>query len=286
MTMIEAQRLRLKGADGLWLVGDARGNPRAPSVLLLHGGGQTRHSWGGTAELLASRGRYTLALDMRGHGESDWSRERRYTVADFAADMFAVIETLEQPPVVVGASLGGMAALLGIGEAIAPRVSGIVLVDISPSIDKDGAERIKNWMLSRPDGFASLEEVADSVAEYTRNRSRERNLKGLEKNVRLGADGRYRWHWDPGFMSGGGGPSEVSDQARLLRAAQRLALPSLLVRGQQSDVINLENAREFLAAAPGAEFVDVAGAGHMVAGDRNDAFGAAVCDFLERRIPL
>jgi non-heme chloroperoxidase len=283
---MEARRLRLRGADGLMLAADARGNASAPSVLFLHGGGQTRHSWGDTAELLAHRGRYTVALDLRGHGESDWSPERRYAVPDFAADMFAVIETLEQPPVVVGASLGGMAALLGIGEAEAPRVSGIVLVDISTSIDAVGAERIKTWMFSRPDGFASLEEVADSIAEYTRDRTRARNLKGLEKNVRLGPDGRYRWHWDPGFMNGARGPGEINDRARMLRAAQRLRVPALLVRGQRSDVINLDNAREFLDAAPGAEFIDVAGAGHMVAGDRNDAFSEAVRDFLERRVPL
>jgi non-heme chloroperoxidase len=283
---MNSRSLRLRGADGLWLCADARGDPRAPSVLFLHGGGQTRHSWGGTAELLARRGRYALTLDMRGHGESDWSPDRRYSVSDFAADMFAVIQTLEQPPVVVGASLGGMAALLGIGEAEDPRVAGLVLVDISTSIDSRGAERIKTWMLSRPDGFASLDEVAEAVAEYTRNRNRPRNLAGLAKNVRLGPDGRYRWHWDPGFLQRNGGPGEINDHPRMLRAAQRLRVPALLVRGQQSDVINPENAREFLEAAPGAEFVDVSGAGHMVAGDRNDAFGEAVREFLERRIPL
>jgi len=283
---MKAQRLLLAGTDGLQLVGDARGDPEAPSVLFLHGGGQTRHSWGATAELLARRGRYTLALDLRGHGESDWSAQRRYAVSDFAADMFEVIATLAQPPVVVGASLGGLAALLGVGEAHEPRVRGVVLVDVSTSLDQAGTQRIKDWMLSRPDGFASLDEVADAVAEYTRNRTRRRNLEGLEKNVRLGPDGRYRWHWDPHFMSTGHGPGEASDRERLLRAAGRLRVPALLVRGQQSDVISPEHAREFLLAAPDAEFVDVAGAGHMVAGDRNDAFGAAVCDFLERRIPL
>ena len=283
---MEPQRLRLRGAGDLWLAADGRGDPRAPSVLFLHGGGQTRHSWGGTAELLAKRGRYTLALDMRGHGESDWSKERRYAVTDFAADMFAVIGTLAQPPVVVGASLGGMAALLGIGEAEAPRVAGIVLVDISTSIDPAGAERIKTWMFSRPDGFANLEEVADAIAEYTRDRTRARNLDGLRKNVRLGTDGRYRWHWDPGFMNREAGPGEINDRPRMQRAATRLRVPALLVRGKNSDVINPENAREFLDAAPGAEFVDVAGAGHMVAGDRNDAFSEAVLEFLERRIPL
>ena len=286
MSDLAPRTLRLLSRDGLRLVADARGEPSAAPVLLLHGGGQTRHAWGSTAELLARHGRYTLALDMRGHGESDWSAERRYRVSDFADDIFAVIETLERPPVVVGASLGGMAALLGIGEAERPRVAGIVLVDISTRIDPAGADRIRGWMLSRPDGFADLEEVADAIAEYTRNRQRPRNPEGLAKNVRLGPDGRYRWHWDPGFLAGDAGPSEIGDHARLLRAARRLEVPALLVRGRESDVISPEHAREFVETAPDAEFVDVAGAGHMVAGDRNDAFSAAVLDFLERRIPL
>ncbi len=281
------RRLEIETRDGLKLVADARGDAGAPGVLFLHGGGQTRHSWGGTARILAGAGRHTVTLDMRGHGESTWCPERRYLVSDFARDMLEVIDAaFERPPAVVGASLGGVAALLGVGESPPPLpAAAVVLVDISTRIEDAGAERIASWMRSRPDGFASLDEVADAVEEYTRERRRHRNLSGLEKNVRLGADGRYRWHWDPGFMSGEG-PSEIRDHARMIRAAQRLELPSLLVRGRQSDVISPEGAREFVDAAPRAEFVDVSGAGHMVAGDRNDAFTAAVRGFLDRAMPL
>lgn len=281
------QRLEFETSDALKLVADARGDPAAPAVLFLHGGGQTRHSWGGTAEALARDGRYTVTLDMRGHGESGWSAERHYRVSDFARDMLEVIDlAFSRPPAIVGASLGGITALLGVGEGtdLAPA-AGVVLVDISTRIEREGADRISSWMQSRPDGFASLEEVADAVAEYTQNRSRKRNPKGLEKNVRLGADGRYRWHWDPGFMNGEG-PSEISDHPRMIRAAQRLDVPALLVRGRLSDVISPEGAQEFVDAAPRAEFVDVSGAGHMVAGDRNDAFTDAVRGFLDRVMPV
>jgi non-heme chloroperoxidase len=283
---VSFETLRLNGAGGLSLVADVRGAPDAPGVVFLHGGGQTRHSWGGTAEALASDGRRTLNLDMRGHGESEWCPRGRYRVTDFAADLLEVLDTFAQPPVVVGASLGGITALLAAGETDDPHMTGLVLVDISTRIEPEGAQRISNWMMSRPDGFSSLEEVAEAVAEYTRNRKRAVNVRGLEKNVRRGEDGRYRWHWDPKFMQGVEGPSEISDHPRMLRAARGVDMPALLIRGRQSDVISPEGAQEFLDAAPHAEFVDVSGAGHMVAGDRNDAFTEAVRSFLDRTVPL
>jgi non-heme chloroperoxidase len=283
---VKAETLRLRASEGLKLVGDARGDPAAPSVLLLHGGGQTRHAWGGTAEVLARDGRYTVAVDLRGHGDSDWSPSGDYRVAAFSADLLELLPVFERPPVVVGASLGGVAALLGIGESDHPRASGLVLVDISTRLESGGARRIAEFMLARPEGFADLEEVAEAIAGFTRQRRRPANLRSLEKNVRRGPDGRYRWHWDPRFMRGELGPFEITDHARLLRAAGRLKVPALLVRGRESDVISPEGAREFVEAAPGAEFVDVSGAGHMVAGDRNDAFTQAVRSFLDCIAPV
>ena len=285
---MKPRRVQIPSSDGLELIADVRGEPGAPGVLFLHGGGQTRHSWGGTAEALARAGRLAVTLDMRGHGESGWSPEGRYRVTDFARDMLEVIDGLfEAPPAVVGASLGGIAALVGLGESAPHPAACVILVDISTRIESAGAERIVTWMRSRPDGFASLDEVADAIEEYTRDRRRGRNLEGLAKNVRLGPDGRYRWHWDPALLeSGDEGPSEIGDNERLIRAARALEIPALLVRGRQSDVISPEGAREFVDAAPRADFVDVSGAGHMVAGDRNDAFTRAVHEFLDRAMPV
>ncbi|MBW2361886.1 MAG: alpha/beta hydrolase, partial [Deltaproteobacteria bacterium] len=132
----------------------------------------------------------------------------------------------------------------------------------------------------------------DSVARYRRHRSRPSDLSGLRKNLRLGEDGRWRWHWDPAFLQGARGRHlaaegvELEEAERftngkaLMDAASNLSCPVLLVRGKASDVVSSAGADEFLAAVPHARFADVAGAGHMVAGDRNDAFNDAVLGFL------
>jgi pimeloyl-ACP methyl ester carboxylesterase len=278
--------LSFHGADGLTLRADARGDASAPPVLFLHGGGQTRHAWGGTAEVLARDGRLAIALDLRGHGESDWAPgDTPYRLERFAADLRAVIAQLGRPPALVGASLGGLTTLLAAGETELPLATAAVLVDIAPRIEPEGAQRITNFMIGRPEGYASLEEVADAIAEYTRHRSRPRDLESLKKNLRLGANGRWHWHWDPRFM-GADGPAEIVDRKRLFAAARRLAFPTLLVRGRESDILSDEGVREFLSHLPNAEYVDVGGAGHMVAGDRNDAFTEAVRKFLARAVPL
>ncbi|HKA14046.1 MAG TPA: alpha/beta hydrolase [Myxococcota bacterium] len=274
------------GADGLTLRADARGDPDAPPVLFLHGGGQTRHAWGGTAAALARDGRLAITLDLRGHGESDWATgDAPYRLERFAADLRAVIAQLAGPPALVGASLGGLTSLLAVGESTGPIASAAVLVDIAPRIEPEGAQRITTFMIGRPDGYASLDEVADAIADYTRQRSRPRDLASLKKNLRLGANGRWYWHWDPRFM-GADGPAEIVDRQRLFAAARRLAFPTLLVRGRESDILSDEGVREFLTHLPNARYVDVGGAGHMVAGDRNDAFTEAVREFLARAVPV
>jgi len=282
---MKQERLELEGRGGLRLVATARGDPDAPTVLLLHGGGQTRQSWGGTAERLAKAGRYAVTLDMRGHGESAWCPDGRYRVADFRDDLAAVLPHLTRPAVVVGASLGGITALLYAESCDMAHVRGVVLVDIAPRLESEGARRIGSWMISTSDGFDSLEDVAAAIEAYTPNRKRSWKEESLLRVVRRHPDGRYRWHWDPRFM-GEGGPREVADADRLHRAAAVLEVPTLLVRGRASDVISHDGVREFREVVPHAEFVDVSGAGHMVAGDRNDAFAEAVGSFLDRHDPV
>jgi non-heme chloroperoxidase len=277
--------VRLAGRGGLALAADAWGEPEAPPVVLLHGGGQTRHAWGDTAAALAREGWYALALDLRGHGESAWDPDGDYQADAFVADVLAVVESLGRKPALVGASLGGISALLAEGEAPTSICSALVLVDIAPRIERDGALRIIDFMLGRPEGFASLEEAAAAVAGYLPHRRRPRDLAGLQKNLRLGDDGRWRWHWDPAFLRGESRARPGQDPERLRRAARALRVPTLLVRGRLSDLLSEEGAREFLALAPRARFVDVSEAGHMVAGDRNDLFTDAVVSFLRSHLP-
>ncbi|MDX1649604.1 MAG: alpha/beta fold hydrolase, partial [Myxococcota bacterium] len=191
--------------DGLTLVADAYGDPEAPPVLLQHGGGQTRHSWRGTARALAARGFHALAIDLRGHGDSDWDPARDYRFGRYARDTVAVARALPRPPALVGASLGGLAALLATAAGEGPRFPALVLVDITPRMDEQGAMAVLSFMRERvEEGFASLEEAADAIARYLPHRPRPRDLSGLRKNLRQGADGRWRWHWDPAFVQGRG----------------------------------------------------------------------------------
>ena len=133
------------------------------------------------------------------------------------------------------------------------------------------------------EGFGSLEEVADAIAAYNPHRPRPTDLTGLRKNLRE-RDGRYYWHWDPRFRSG---HCDVRQrQARLESCARNLSLPTLLVRGGLSDILSEEGAQSFLALCPHSEYVNVSGAAHMVAGDRNDIFSGAVIEFLSRTVPL
>jgi len=258
-------------------------------VVFLHGGGQTRRSWSRAAAAVAKRGWQAVTVDLRGHGESDWSSDGDYRVVSFAGDVQEVLGNLPPQPVLVGASLGGFTSMLLAGELSPGIASAVVLVDIVPNMEQSGATRIHNFMVDRVEsGFGSLEEVADAIAEYNPHRPRPTDLNGLTTNLRRRGD-RWYWHWDPQFISGTAAfpPFEVTDADRMHAAVEvilRSGVPMLLIRGQVSDLVSKERADEFLARFPEVEFADVRGAGHMVAGDRNDIFAGAVLDFLARHV--
>ncbi|MCX2933927.1 alpha/beta hydrolase [Mycobacterium sp. CVI_P3] len=277
------------GVDGIRIAADRLGDPDAPTVVFLHGGGQTRRSWGRAAAAVADRGWQAITVDLRGHGESDWSADGDYRVVSFAADVLELLRELPARPVLVGASLGGFTAMLLAGELAPAALRALVLVDIVPDMDPSGASRIHRFMYDRMEsGFESLDEVADMIQEYNPNRRRPADLDGLRANLRH-RDGRWYWHWDPKFIDGTAArpPIEVTEVERINSAVEAIltaGVPMLLVRGQMSDLVTHERAAEFLERFPQIEFVDVAGAGHMVAGDRNDVFAAAVVEFLTRHV--
>ena len=278
------QTVRLQG-DRVFIAADVAGRSDDPPVIFLHGGGQTRSSWGKAVRAVGAAGFRAIALDARGHGESDWAAaDDDYALDRFVADLAAVIDGLDRKPALVGASMGGLSALIYAGETAPRNVTALALVDVAPRVEMKGATRIAAFMQGRPEGFADLEEAADAVAAYMPNRPRPRNPKGLLKNLRQTADGRYHWHWDPRF-----GQNSVSDSDmlksnnRFRAAAQNLVAPTLLLRGALSDIVSHASVEEFRRLAPEAEYVDVAGADHMIAGDQNDAFNTSVIEFLVRR---
>ena len=271
------------GDGGLSIAGDTWGPVGGPLVVLQHGGGQTRHAWKSAGEALGRAGYHVVAFDARGHGDSGWSAAGHYGVDYSVKDLKCVIAALGATrPILVGASMGGGTSLVAIGEG---HVDGcaLVLVDMAPKIEPEGVAQIREFMEQKPEGFATLEEVASAIANYQPHRTRPRNLDGLAKNVRLGGDGRYYWHWDPAWRSNRA--TMAPYRQRLQDCAGRLNLPTLLVRGGLSNVLSEEGAQSFLEQCPHAEYVSVDNAAHMVAGDRNDIFAGAVIEFLNRVVP-
>ena len=275
---------RFAGA-GLSLCGDVGGDASAQPVILLHGGGQTRHSWRRAMVELIARGFYVISLDARGHGDSDWAADADYTFASLAADLEAVIATLSRPPVLVGASMGGATALYLIGNRPQAVARALVMVDVVPRLEAEGSRKIRQFMEANPQGFATVEEAADAVAAYYPTRKRPRDPSGLMKNLRRRDDGRLYWRWDPRFIASVR-RAEPPEMARhMIDACRGVHVPTLLVRGLESDIVGQAGVDEFRTLLPQLQVADVSGAGHMVAGDRNDAFNRSVLDFLHALPP-
>ncbi|MEM1038623.1 MAG: alpha/beta hydrolase [Pseudomonadota bacterium] len=283
------------GAEGNRLVGtlyrlgtddDATREPQAVA-LFMHGGGQTRHSWQGAAQKLAALGIDAVSLDARGHGDSAWSDTQSYRLDDFAKDLGAVARKMAleygRLPILIGASMGGLATMRAQQIVGTGLFEAIIFVDITPNMQRSGVDRILGFMGDRvAEGFASPQEAADAIAAYLPGRSRPKSLDGLSKNLRQRADGRYYWHWDPAFVTGARSITHEGEDsyAMLKDAVMLISVPTLLVRGSKSELVSEEAVTEFRALLPHAKTVDISEAGHMVAGDKNDVFAQAVIDFV------
>ncbi|GFG70472.1 alpha/beta fold hydrolase [Mycolicibacter senuensis] len=279
--MSTAQTVEFDGVNGVTLIADEWNRDAAaatPTIMMLHGGGQNRLSWHKTGQILADRGYHVVALDTRGHGDSDRAPDADYAIETLTADALAVIDAIGRPVVLIGASMGGLTGILVAEQAGPQRVVKLVLVDVVPRYEKDGSARIRDFMLSHVDGFDSLEQAADAVAEYLPHRTKPRSPEGLKKNLRF-RDGRWYWHWDPALMTKPGDDPALRTE-KMESAAIALRIPILLIRGKLSDVVSAEGVADFLTKVPGARFVELSGAGHTAAGDDNDAFSAAVVEFV------
>jgi len=182
------QTVEFSGVGEITLMGDEWNRGRAPegqpTILMLHGGGQNRFSWKSTGQILADEGYHVVALDSRGHGDSDRAPDADYAVETLTADVLQVLDAIGRPVVVIGASMGGLTGILVADSAGPDRVTGLVLVDVVPRYEKTGSARIRDFMLTNIHGFGSLEEAADAVAAYLPYREKPRSPEGLKKNLR------------------------------------------------------------------------------------------------------
>ncbi len=273
----------IAGADGLPLATSrfvtGPGLQTEATLLFAHGFGQTRGAWRRTARALAAEGHAGLSYDARGHGESARNpAELPYAGDQFADDLIVVAGEQAQPPVLVGASMGGLFGL--IAEARWPGLfRAMVLVDITPRWEEAGLQRILGFVTAFPQGFDSLEHAADVVAAYLPHRRNRKTPEELRELLREGEDGRWRWHWDARLVD-----ELVRDCAQhqdaIAEAARAVRCPILLVSGGRSDLVSARTIAEFRTLAPHARHAHLPQATHMLAGDDNDGFTATVREYL------
>ncbi|MGW8202260.1 alpha/beta fold hydrolase [Sphingomonas bisphenolicum] len=278
-----SNRFTFTSHDGLELVGDVDGPSGGATVVMLHGGGQTRHSWAESMRRLAHLGYRTVSYDARGHGESEWSPVGDYAFPSLAADLNCLLKIVGRPVTIIGASMGGMTGFHAVATSDEPIIDALVMIDIALRPAAAGVEKIQTFMRGNLDGFQSLEEAAAAVAAYNPEKRSRANPKGLLKNLRLRENGRFYWHWDPRLLDASPTSEPPSVGTSLVELSHKVTVPTLLVRGDHSDVVDEESIAEMVSLIPQTEVYTVKGAGHMVVGDNNDHFISGVISFLERQ---
>ena len=256
------------------------GHADRPELLFAHGFGQTRQAWTRAAVRIAAQGYGGCTFDARGHGQSRWNpADAPYTLDQLVDDVTELARQYPASPVLVGASMGGLLGMYAQGHRDPPPFSALVLVDITPRWEAAGVERILAFMTAHPDGFDDLEHAATEIAAYLPHRPQRKSPADLEKLLVRHADDRWRWHWDPRLIDSIGRRGE-DHQELLIQAAQRVDVPTLLISGGRSDLVNDHHVDEFLTLVPHASHVRLPQATHMVVGDDNDAFTRTILDFL------
>ena len=256
------------------------GDPQNQPIVLLHGANQSAHSWDLVSLSLADR-YHIYALDQRGHGDSEWARDAEYGPEPMARDALSLIaEESIVDPIVIGHSMGGMVTMrLTALEPTLPKAVG--LVDIGPEVSQRGAETIRNFVLRNTE-FDELDEFIDRVVAYDPFRSREHIERTARYNLVKRSDGRYvsksdRILHDPDFRRDGRSGSERQDVALGFHAFPG---PTLLIRGERSNILEAESAKRFVADLPNAGLVEVADCGHNVHSQNTPGFLAALNPWL------
>ncbi|MBU3004634.1 alpha/beta fold hydrolase [Paraglaciecola arctica] len=240
-------KIEFEGFGGVTLRGDTYGDKEHPGVLLLPGAMQTRQVWKQAAKELANAGRYVVTIDLRGHGDSDKAADGNYGIDTFINDLVAVLSQFSSRPTIVGSNLGGWAAITAIGEADNQLATGLVLTNPPGPIQPHNIQYLTDAINLNSSEFRNNKDVDPNVMQLVFD------LKSFEK--------------------------------RLRSAAATISIPTLIVRGADSEISSKDSAKEFSDMIRDAEVSEIHGAGHYVAFDKADEFNATLLEFLERRLP-
>lgn len=268
------RQLRVNGMNFHYLEWGTAGQPL---ILMLHGGSQQAHSWD-FVSLPLSEHYHILALDQRGHGDSDWADGGDYSIEAHQSDIDGFVAALGLRDFhLIGHSMGGRNSYIWASRHPG-MLRSLVIVDTGPVAQARGRNRIQNFR-ELPDELDSFEEFAARVQEYT-GRSREQTLGALQYSIRQRADGKWSWKYDK-LLRTPGRQSPAWSEEQLWAAVSKIDCPTLVVRGGNSDIFAAATMAEMARVIPHCATVTVPDAGHLVAGDNPSDFLAAVRGFLD-----
>jgi pimeloyl-ACP methyl ester carboxylesterase len=246
-----------------------------PELALLHGGAQNAHTWD-TA--LLALGRPALALDLPGHGHSDWREDRDYGPEQNASALAPVLRALApRARVLVGMSLGGLTSF-ALSARFPDLVRELVVVDVTPGVNRAKSKAIVDFVRG-PEYFESFDALLARTMAHNPTRSEESLRRGVLHNARELPDGRWSWRYDRNFAAGGGPIREI-DFGAIWEHVSHVRCPLTLLRGELSPVVGDEDVAELKRRQPGARVVTVAGAGHSIQGDKPLELAAILAERL------
>jgi esterase len=254
------------------------GNEDRRPVVFLHGGGLNAHTY--DLVCLALRpDHHCIALDLRGHGDSEWSPVVDYRIETNAADVAAFLDHLALPdPVLVGMSLGGLTALHYAGDH-SMQLAGLVVIDIGPQFQREGSKKIRDF-LAAPAEHGSVEDFVRAAKAFNPRRDEVLLRRSLLHNLRRTPRGTWVWKWDPRPRVATDHEARDRRYARLWESVDRIRCPTLVVRGAQSEIFLEADAEALATRLPSARWTTVENAGHTVQGDNPAGLLAALRPFL------
>jgi esterase len=267
---VQVGRLRLHYLD--W------GNKDRPPILFLHGGALTAHTW--DLVCLALRDDYhCLALDQRGHGDSDWAHDEDYSIGAQLEDTKGFVDKLGLDKfILVGMSLGAINSL-AFAVAHPERLSHLVIIDAGPEMRRPGSSRIRDFV-NEVQETVTVEAIIEKALKFNPRRDPNILRRSLMHNLRQQPDGTWRWKYDTRRFKAMGQTSHRDDRAKLADGLVRILCPTLVVRGGDSDVFHEEDGIRLAQRLPDGKFVTVPDAGHTVQGDNPKGLVAELRRFL------
>ena len=255
------------------------GNEGNPVLVLLHGLRGHAHSWDDVSAAL-SPNHHVLALDQRGRGDTDWAEDGDYSGPAYVADLIGFCEALKlESFILVGHSMGGRNSMAFAGSH-AKMLQRLVIVDIGPTVDPRGGERITRELQQVPEEFESFEAVVDYMSQQNRFASDRVLRRRLQYATRDLANGKVGWRYDLATIrdqrvNGTGAPA-----ADLWPLLPNITCPTLILRGKESDLLPADVAAKMIETLPNGSVVEVERAGHMVFEDNPEDFISAIKGWL------